>query len=486
MDNPFTDPNLDALSDASSLTLHSKSAPKTPTRSLPPRTIAWSTPPSKHMVDRGERGFREDLSCLLLGQGTCYWGLSLNPGDWTGIYILASGYEALRSDPFWRLVGEQFKSKLYLVPSIDMVLGRGLISVVLIEGDPDFLQNQLVSVPSDWSVLFLLPPGWTRPPLPNVTWLSVTHKQCGGVTTARMNVGCKNIASIHFKLTVRRTIASVLNHSIRPQPCGPEGPGVKCYSDASLLHTRAVSLPVRVPTTFHKTGWGYRPLTPSEIGAVYDLPLWKDPTLPGFDWWHSQLLYPRFVPIKIPSTVLTAALPHLNPVLIHVTCEHAGIKRDPTPLSPLTPKRGRWTALSPETMHQGRVGTSFPKIGAFLPHSAWLDESLIVAKATKADDAVTPYWLWDERIRGVFPWITAAALEGFRVLACVGGAEAFFEASSFTCAHVLGLIGGVLFVILLPLRGGTLFLRPRSGTLLVPFSPNFFLPAGGTGITALP
>ena len=192
------------------------------------------------MVDRGERVFREDLSCLLLGQSSCYWGLALNPGDWSGIYMLSSDYAARRADPFWRCVPDYFKDKLFLVPSIDMVLGRMLISVVLLEGDPDFLSSQLVSVPRDWAVLFLLPSGWTRPLLPDVTWITVTHKQCGGITSARVNIGRRHVPPLHFKTTVRRSISSVLDHSIRPQYCTDAGPDEPHYLGVSSLLTWAL------------------------------------------------------------------------------------------------------------------------------------------------------------------------------------------------------------------------------------------------------
>ena len=331
--------------------------------------------------------------------------------------MLSSDYAARRADPFWWCVPDYFKDKLFLVPSIDMVLGRGLISVVLLEGDPDFLSSQLVSMPRDWAVLFLLPSGWTRPLLPDVTWITVTHKQCGGITSTRVNIGRRHVPPLHFKTTVRRSISSVLDHSIRPQYCTDAGPDEPHYLGVSSLLTWALDRPILLPTTFFKSGWGYRRLSPGELGTAFDLPLWLDPSSPPFVWWRSQLLFPRTIPIKIPSTILSAALPHLLPVLVHHTCEHACVKRDPTPLSPPTPKRGRWLPLSVETVQDGVVGTWLPAIRSFLPHSAWLDESLIAAQATKSDDAITPFWLWDKRIQGFFPWLTTRALDGFRLLA---------------------------------------------------------------------
>ena len=379
------------------------------------------------MVDRGERAFREDLSCLLLGQSSSYWGLALNPGDWSGVYMLDADYAARRADPFWRCVADHFKEKLFLVPSIDMVLGRGLILVVLLEGDPDFLCNQLVAVPSDWAALLLLPAGWTRPILPSVQWLTVTHRQCGGITSARVNIGRRNVPPLHFKLTVRRSISSILVHSTRPDPCTEEGPSTPHYVGASSLHTWALDRPVLLPTTFYKTGWGIRCLTDPELGSAFDLPLWIDPTSTSFGWWRSHLLSPRTVPVKIPSAILEAALPHLLPVLVHTTCERSCVKRDPAPLSPPTPKRGRWMPLSMEATHGGVLGTWLPTIRAFLPHAAWLDESLIGAQATKSDDAVTPFWLWDKRIQGIFPWVTARALDGFRLLALLWWRRSLFR-----------------------------------------------------------
>ena len=111
------------------------------------------------MVDRGTKTFRADVSCLLLGQSTWYWGLALNSGDWSGIYMLASDYEACRSNPFWHSVARRLEPRLHLVPSVSFILGRGLISLVLLEGDPSYMGSMLPSIPADWPVLLLLPAG---------------------------------------------------------------------------------------------------------------------------------------------------------------------------------------------------------------------------------------------------------------------------------------------------------------------------------------
>ena len=329
--------------------------------------------------------------------------------------MLASEYEARRADPFWSAVLAHCHDKLHLVPSIDMVLGRGIISVVLLEGDPDFLASSLALVPSSWPVLLLLPSGWSRPNLPQVQWLAVTHKQCGGVTTARVHVGRRGLSPLFFKLSSRRTIGSILIHSVRPEPCSPPSVSLSTYGSDDLLHTRQLDKPVKFATRFYKNGWGTRSLTPLELGAAFDLPLWIMQINDSFDWWIQHVLSPRFTPVKIPGQVLTTALPFLEPVLIH-HLSTAGTKHGGPP-SPLRPaKRGRWLSALAEHTQNGVLGTHIPSLPAFLPHAAWLDDSKISDIAVKSDDAVAPFWIWNGRIRGLFPWISDRALAGFRLL----------------------------------------------------------------------
>ena len=330
--------------------------------------------------------------------------------------MLAAEYEARRENPFWRAVLLHFGDKLHLVPSIDVVLGRGIISVVLLEGDPDYLASSLLFVPPSWPVLLLLPSGWSRPTLPQVQWLSVTHRQCGGVTTARVHVGRRGIPPLFFHVTTRRTLGSIISHSIRPSPCGAPTIPDPYYSCDDQLHTRALFKSIRLSTHFSKTGWGCRPLTEEEIGTAFDLPLWVINDSIAFRWWSSHMIHPRVTPIKIPALVLNSALPHLDPVLIHHTST-AGNKHG-GPSSPFRPcKRGRWLTPLSETVQDGVLGTTFSFLPAFLPHDAWLDDSKIADIAVKADDALAPFWIWDGRIRGIYPWITDSALSGFRLLA---------------------------------------------------------------------
>ena len=252
--------------------------------------------------------------------------------------------------------------------------------------------------------------------LHDVQWLTVGHSSCGGVTTARVNVGRCKLPPLHFTVEVRRTLAAVLDHSVKPRACSASGPSKPCYPQHASLYVRDLQRPVLVPTTFFKTGWGYRCLTDGKLGSAFDLPLGLTPGSPAHLWWREHVLGARFVPIKIPSAVLSSALPHLEPVYVHHS-DRAGEKREgPPPHSPPSPKRPRPSPPVAAATRDGKLGTWFAALQAFLPHSAWLDDSLIAAKATKADDAEAPYSLWDGRIRGLFPWMTDGALAGFRAL----------------------------------------------------------------------
>ena len=342
--------------------------------------------------------------------------MALSLGDWHGIYMLGSEYEARRANPCWSAVLRQLDSKLHLVSDLDAVLGRGLISVVLMEGDPDFLQSLFRLIPPSWPLLLLLPGGWTRPVMEGVHWLCVSHKQCGGVTTARVNVGRRGLPVIKFETVVQRTLGAVIQHSIRPSYCSGPDVASSMYCCEDRLHPWHMERDILLPTTFYKSGWGRRALEPRELGAAFDLPLWLLDDSTAFDWWFQHILHPRSVPVKIAGSVLRELLPSLEPVFVH-HLSTAGRKHG-GPSSPSRPaKRGRWLTEPYEEWRDGVLGTSLPHLPAFLPHGAWLDESIVTDSAVKSDDAVAPFWIWDGRIRGIYPWLTPSALAGFRSLA---------------------------------------------------------------------
>jgi hypothetical protein len=151
-------------------------------------------------------------------------------------------------------------------------------------------------------------------------WQSISHARVGGVTNARGWFGFMGLDTISIPTDLQRTLAHVLKHSIRGQPCVVDI-GHRHYTPSDRLSIRNLSRPIVFPTFLSRTGWSQRSLDASELALCYDLP--------EFVPWVASYAQ-AIVPLQILRTVMDTVLDQLapptdqmmtsKPKLHHVAC----------------------------------------------------------------------------------------------------------------------------------------------------------------------
>lgn len=175
---------------------------------------------------------------------------------------------------------------------------------------------------------------------------------------------------------IQRGIKHFFNASIRP------GPPPKVLAEPRFgifyvvndhLCQGLYNLPVWCTSHFHSLGKGYRVLTLEELGTVHGFP--RHLILPNFPSHFLELP---------PCQLLLASLKSIWL---------------PLPATVYSP------TISQPIKQAKEVNTWLPTLRRYLSHS-WIDDSLITATASKADDAATPCRLWDARLELIFPGCT--------------------------------------------------------------------------------
>ena len=196
--------------------------------------------------------------------------------------------------------------------------------------------------------------------------------------------GSVGVPSKPVETRLRRTVGHVFDHGLRPEPVElsdlhrHEGD----LTLDSVLHPSDLLGSVLHPTTFFSSGWGFRALTPDELGITFGFPAWLRSG--GLDFIDFPI-----VPVQIMDACLRSIL-----------APQAFV-------SPLIPVPQVPVVADPEA-------TWFPALQKFLPH-AWIDKSTVSAKAAKGDDSAVPTSMWDQRVTLLYPW---SPPQGVQVLAC--------------------------------------------------------------------
>jgi hypothetical protein len=183
-------------------------------------------------------------------------------------------------------------------------------------------------------------------------WFHLRHTNFGGPTAFKAFVGT-NIEAFQPELTeLRRSIAHILDHSIRPTVRTADYK--KAIPASRLLHPHSLGDEVLYRSSFTSTGWGSRPLTADELGVAFGFPSWLR---------HEGLSIASFpvVPIQLLDGCLRGLLPQVT-------------AKQPLPPIQLAPKPVASTK------------TWLPRLQKFLSHD-WIDGSVVTSKAAKRDDA---------------------------------------------------------------------------------------------------
>jgi hypothetical protein len=149
--------------------------------------------------------------------------------------------------------------------------------------------------------------------------------------------------------------------------------GVLSMSIDDVLQPASLDRAIIHQTSYYKSGWGTRSLTPNELGITFGFPAWLR------EGGLTQNLFPC-VPLQ---TIMDACI---REVLVPAAFASPVVPRDYVVTS-LVEGPSEW----------------LPGIGRYLPHS-WIPSDVITDKAVKHDDVAVHTAMWDNRITLVHPY----------------------------------------------------------------------------------
>jgi hypothetical protein len=78
------------------------------------------------------------------------------------------------------------------------------------------------------------------------------------------------------EMSLRRSVGHIFDFGMRPDPLEDvDAPLAVTGIDVDgILHPADLERPVIHPTSFYKSGWGIRALTPNELGIAFGFPAW--------------------------------------------------------------------------------------------------------------------------------------------------------------------------------------------------------------------
>jgi len=171
--------------------------------------------------------------------------------------------------------------------------------------------------------------------------------------------------------SLRRTLASFIDFGLRPTWIRPP----QLFLDQnSIVHPKALEIPVRYATTFSATGFGFRGLNHIELGRIFGLPAQYLFKLEVRDFC--------FTPVQMLDSLLHQFVQHHFGA---VTLKRSVVTMLPTPLPVLE-----------------NLPVFLPTLGRVLPQD-WRVVKEKEDKAAKADDAAVPLHLWNKRITCFWP-----------------------------------------------------------------------------------
>ena len=340
---------------------------------------------------QGLRQSTPSASCWTWGTLGFLWLLALRPEEWAQVGFFGSipSYWSLSIRSRWgeRLVpGSTFASLSTAVPSPH---------VGFVGSDFASLRSDLNDFSSPFPVVVFLGGkprrkaklqrrSWS--PLSQM-WHTVSHAELGGstdFTTDFLVVGHTHPLSL--EPAIPQTIAAILDHGSYLRPVPEDHVTLR---DSDRIAVNAPLAPLLLKSRLSLSGWGKRCLSPKELFAAWDVPLWAPrPDRPSV------------------AVNLLLVMPPLR-ILLGVSdalCSTLSLPRELL--------RGHTLASLQVPVHDPR-GEWLPTVDRWLSFD-WIDSSLLTAKAAKADAASLPTQLWDRRISLLWPSWRPNALERLR------------------------------------------------------------------------
>jgi hypothetical protein len=266
---------------------------------------------------------------------------------------------------------ERFRDKFEVInPPISGSESSHKTAVWWVSGSMAYLDS--LSLPDNIPHIFWLSkPGrrWQKSDN-GIVWRQITHSWVGGPTKLKATFGSRWFAPLDLPNELQRCLNHVIKFSIRPTPCSPDTT-VPHYTLNDRLSLGLLDKPILYPTYMSRTGWGIRPLDPSELAACFDLPA-------DIKW------DPSFGTTIVPLHFFRAVIDFVLNTLPN-ECPLAAKRQKLVDVPSISPADGVW----------------LPSLGAWLSGS-WADVD-IANKAVKADDAPVDTRPWRKRVAMVLP-----------------------------------------------------------------------------------
>ncbi|KAI2510143.1 hypothetical protein MHU86_4310 [Fragilaria crotonensis] len=325
-------------------------------------------------VKRGFKSSRLPQVCGVSFERLPAWLWTLRPSEWSTILISES--DKRRIDQFHPALNKHYHNKFRV---ISMPLGSNPLVLEAVmwwtSGSEPFANSLMLPIGLplvEWVT------GMSRRAAPDTStsrqWLNVSHAKVGGSTTSRAKFRVSGVSErIDIPQDLTRSIGHILKYSIRAKPCSPDL-SIPHYVGSSKLAIHQLSKVVLVPSHFSATGWGYRPLDPTELAAAFELPDYL-----AWDEDFSTNLVPLQILRGVMDSVLETQTPPVQPRGGQRPCQRSDVIPDITVLDQeWIPTLQRWLS-----------GT-----WASVP---------ISNKAVKSDDAQVNVFPWHQRISLLFP-----------------------------------------------------------------------------------
>eukprot|EP00980_Cylindrotheca_fusiformis_P027010 scaffold18391_cov83-Cylindrotheca_fusiformis.AAC.3 len=325
-------------------------------------------------------------NCLIWGTVGFFWLLALRPSDWVNVFLVGSipsfwaasiqttWNERLHCSSTWPPVSVLPNFHLGLVGEVDLPSLSEALQVSPFNG-PTLSFFQHSSKNSDRHRRRII----ARIPPPVVTQRA-SHASVSGVTDFQGLFLLRHLPSLSPAPGVPTTLRAIIDHKTFLPHWNPDADPAPQLSEDDLLPVATPLAPIRIHSRFGASGFGLRSLTPRELFAAWDVPLWTTPPLTRRS---TASLLNGFPPLGLLLRLADAAITVVAPPAVPI---HGAS------LAPLS------SAFDPSDLHRSWL----PSLQRWLPHE-WIDSSLLTPKAAKADNAMLPTHLWDRHISLLFP-----------------------------------------------------------------------------------
>jgi hypothetical protein len=146
-------------------------------------------------------------------------------------------------------------------------------AITLVSGSPAFLLSASDTLRGRAALFLVCTHRSAKRPPPGPARIRLSHRSFGGPTHFVALFGCQDIPCRPSETTLRRFVGHIFDFGARPDPVDSSTESLSLDIDG-VLHPSDLARPILHPTSFYRSGWGVRSLTPEELGIAFGFPAW--------------------------------------------------------------------------------------------------------------------------------------------------------------------------------------------------------------------